>query len=66
MLYFVKEITKLRDDMLNKMVDEISLHFDSEYTSVSDVFYKNILKNNVLKAIDFASTLFLRIVGGCL
>ncbi|KAL4470343.1 hypothetical protein ABPG74_011954 [Tetrahymena malaccensis] len=65
-LYFVKEITKLREDMLNKMVEEIQFYYDSEYGSIQDIFYKNILKNNSQKAIDFGSTIFLRIVSGCL
>ncbi|EAR89505.1 hypothetical protein TTHERM_00158220 (macronuclear) [Tetrahymena thermophila SB210] len=65
-LYFVKEITKLREDMLNKMVEEIQFYYESEYSSIQDIFYKNILKNNSQKAIDFGSTIFLRIVSGCL
>ncbi|KAL4502435.1 hypothetical protein ABPG72_012022 [Tetrahymena utriculariae] len=65
-LYFVKEITKLREDMLNKMVEEIQFYYESEYGSIQDIFFKNILKNNSQKAIDFCSTIFLRIVSGCL
>lgn len=62
-LYFVKEITKLREDMLQKMIDEVSEYYSTEYENFTEYA---ALRNQPIKAIDMASTLFLRVVGGCL
>lgn len=71
-LYFVKEITKLRADMLAVMVAEINEHFLSlNVGNVKTLLIGKKVKAMVMVAalpdiIDVSSTIFLRIVGGCL
>jgi len=66
MLYFVKEITKLREDMLGKMVAEIEGYYISTYSHIEVSAYPKLLEKMPQTAIDFSSTVLLRIVGGCL
>ena len=66
MLYFVKEITKLREDKLGQMVIEIEDYFLSQFAHIEFQAYPKLLGKAPQIAIDFSSTIFLRIVGGCL